>query len=90
MIDENTAMICAVVLMIAGALELAANPLSPRLLRYSGILAGFGFLTLGSRYIHLINVGDLSRLNIYGTFPIAAIALGRIIVCGESLKKWLP
>ena len=65
--DEYTAGLCAAVLLIAGGLELVANPVAPRLLRYSGILAGFGFLMLGARYMHLINTDDLLRLNIYGT-----------------------
>lgn len=86
MIDVYTAYLCAAVLMIAGVIEIAANPTAPRLARYSGYLAAFGFFMLGARYGYLAHQDDLSRLNIFGTASIGAIALGRIIACSSRLR----
>lgn len=87
MIDPYTAALCAFVLMVAGILELAANPSRQSLLRYSGFLAAFGFFMLGTRFFYLIETNDLGRMNIFGVGSIAAIALGRIIACAAILKN---
>ena len=82
MINEFTAIICAMVLMIAAILEIAAER------RMIGFLTAFGFLMLAARYFYLIQTEDLGRLNLYGTGSIGAIALARIIACTDDLKFW--
>lgn len=69
-----------VLLVLAGAMELSLVSKS-RIAVWTWMASAFCFFMLAWRYSWLAYSGDVSRLHILGTLPIAGLAAVRVCIC---------
>lgn len=86
MIHSHAVFVCAMMLTVAGVMEIAASESSARS-RAEGMLCALGFLMLGVRLFYLVATDSIDRLHIFGIGSIAAIALWRIMACAAVLRE---
>lgn len=89
MIDPVTASMLAFVLFVAGLLEWFHPLRAMREWLVSSRLMALGMFLLGGRVAYLVYTNDLSRLSLWGTAPIAMIALSRIMACAKIMRDVL-
>jgi len=85
MITAASAMLCGIMLIAAGMLELIRGPRADKIYLWAARLSALGFFVLGARILYLVHDRAAEGVHIISIFSVAVIAAARIIACANAM-----